>query len=342
MAKAIFTSERIPELPTTSALAEKVQSETWDPTEGMQDLRLPEATRGVLEAPFKALGLSMADAEVEHPYSHVMHHVTRVDGLPKPLYLIQVDFRVVDKPTQANVDALSRIPHLVRGEAYVRIFTGHPVPPHLSFVEMLRSWFNFAVEADFVSDRQLIDFSDTHGDMQSLWTLLAFNQAPLVADTSGDTRGVAMDTRSPGPRIFVSYAHSDQEIFRRIRVHLDGLVVSENELEIWSDDRIEAGEDWRNEIEAALDAANIGLLLLSADFLASKFIKTSELPVLLDAATERGLRVFWIVVESVDVPDPIRRYQALHKEPPLGTLKSDKLEAALASVMGTLRKQLIL
>ena len=36
-------------------------------------------------------------------------------------------------------------------------------------------------------------------------------------------------------------------------------------------DRVRAGDDWRREVDAALDRADVALLLISADFLASDF-----------------------------------------------------------------------
>jgi hypothetical protein len=43
-------------------------------------------------------------------------------------------------------------------------------------------------------------------------------------------------------------------------------------LDIWVDTRIEGGADWFQEIKEAIDAASMAVLLISADFLNSKFI----------------------------------------------------------------------
>jgi len=69
-------------------------------------------------------------------------------------------------------------------------------------------------------------------------------------------------------------------------VHLAPLV-RELGIEVWSDERIRAGDDWRTEIAAALDRASIAILLVSADFLASEFIASDELPGLVSAASDR-------------------------------------------------------
>jgi TIR domain len=46
----------------------------------------------------------------------------------------------------------------------------------------------------------------------------------------------------------------------------------------WVDTRISAGEKWKEEIRKALAQARAGVLLISADFVASNFIIDNELP----------------------------------------------------------------
>ena len=51
-------------------------------------------------------------------------------------------------------------------------------------------------------------------------------------------------------------------------------------VEIWSDQDIRAGEQWQPKIMDNLESADIIVLLLSADFLASDFVWDKELPVI--------------------------------------------------------------
>ena len=67
-------------------------------------------------------------------------------------------------------------------------------------------------------------------------------------------------------------------------------------LSVWSDKDIAPGEEWRRKIEAAISQAGAAVLLVGRDFLASKFIKTEELPPLLRAHGKGALRLYILVV----------------------------------------------
>ena len=98
------------------------------------------------------------------------------------------------------------------------------------------------------------------------------------------------------PSIFISYSHKDEEWKDRVVTHLQVLEMEEM-LNVWNDRRIEAGEDWRPEIEEALNAASIAVLLVSANFLTSKFIKNEEVSRLLDRRTKDGIRVIPLIIK---------------------------------------------
>jgi hypothetical protein len=92
-----------------------------------------------------------------------------------------------------------------------------------------------------------------------------------------------------GPVVFVSYAREDADWLRQISVMLDP-EVRNRRMQLWSDTAIGTGRKWRPEIEDAIARADIALLLVSPDFLASAFIMDVELP----ALRERG--VPWVPV----------------------------------------------
>lgn len=81
----------------------------------------------------------------------------------------------------------------------------------------------------------------------------------------------------PGPKVVVSYSHKDEKALEQLQRFLrplerDGL------LSAWADTRLEGGDDWQREIEQALAEAKVAVLLISQDFLNSKFIVEEEVP----------------------------------------------------------------
>ncbi len=87
--------------------------------------------------------------------------------------------------------------------------------------------------------------------------------------------------------IFICYSHKDQEYLERIQVHLKP--IKKDGIDLWSDLCIRPGDNWRNEIAGALERANVGILLVSADFLASDFITENELPLYCIKQPTKGL-----------------------------------------------------
>lgn len=96
-------------------------------------------------------------------------------------------------------------------------------------------------------------------------------------------------------RIFVCYSHQDKRFRKQLETHLRS-VVGDRDLDVWVDTQIGVGQPWREEIVKALAAADVAILLVSADFRASKFIAQAELPAILRAAQDRGLRIVPIYV----------------------------------------------
>lgn len=98
------------------------------------------------------------------------------------------------------------------------------------------------------------------------------------------------------PLVFLSYSHRDEAAKDALLRHLD-VLVREGILETWDDRRIKAGEYWKGEIEKALDGAKIAVLLVSADFLRSPFVRDTEVPRLLERAQNDGLRIYPIIIQ---------------------------------------------
>lgn len=97
------------------------------------------------------------------------------------------------------------------------------------------------------------------------------------------------------PLIFVSYSRHDEAWRERITKHLR---VLDHVFDVWSDERIALGDTWRDEIRGALETAAAAILLVSADFLTSPFVRSEEVPVLLERRRREGLRVAPVIVKD--------------------------------------------
>ncbi|WP_418138466.1 TIR domain-containing protein [Marinomonas sp. RS-M-Aa-14] len=120
-------------------------------------------------------------------------------------------------------------------------------------------------------------------------------------------------------RAFISYSHKDKTYFDRLAVHLKPLE-KKGLIEAWSDTRISAGELWKTEISKALDQAQVAVLLISADFLASDFIVDNELPPLLEKAKSDGATIIPVILKPCRFvrEETLAKFQAINSpEEPL-------------------------
>lgn len=102
--------------------------------------------------------------------------------------------------------------------------------------------------------------------------------------------------------VFISYAHRDNEHadpsrrwLNRLLEHIQPLVL-QGQVSTWADTELEAGDQWHETIQTQLQSAKVAVLLVSPAFLASKYIRDSELPALLLKAKQKGLTVLPIIV----------------------------------------------
>ncbi|MGK7874429.1 MAG: effector-associated domain EAD1-containing protein [Xenococcaceae cyanobacterium] len=106
------------------------------------------------------------------------------------------------------------------------------------------------------------------------------------------------------PRIFICYAHKDNESDDPSKRWLDRLLEYlkplnlQDQVNIWSDEKLKIGELWHEEIQDTLKQVNAAVLLVSPAFMASKYIRNSEVPVLLKNAKDRGVVILPIILRK--------------------------------------------
>ncbi len=114
--------------------------------------------------------------------------------------------------------------------------------------------------------------------------------------------------------VFFSYSHKDETLCDELNTHLAALK-RQGAIKNWTDRRITAGDEWRDEIERHLDSADLILLLISANFLNSDFCYEIEMSRALLRHESGDARIIPVIVRPVDLQGlPIGKIQALPKD----------------------------
>jgi WD40 repeat protein len=145
-----------------------------------------------------------------------------------------------------------------------------------------------------------------------------------------------MGTGGPARVVFVSYAHEDVDLCRRLEVVVKPLV-RKGRVDLWMDTQIGTSRNWNDAIEANLARAELAVLLVSADFLASDYIMEIELPRLI----ERGVRLVCIPAGPCgwrDIEELARVQWPLPPERPLSAMSGDERDSAFMTVYEALAK----
>lgn len=144
-------------------------------------------------------------------------------------------------------------------------------------------------------------------------------------------------TNSTRDRVFISYSHKDRRLFEEFKTML-APAVRKGIIDVWGDNRIATGANWKKEIRSSIDAARVAVLLVSQHFLASDFIAKHELPPLIKAAREEGVTIVWIYLSAcLYEQTEIAEYQAAHDlSRPLNQLDSAQRQGVLREVCSKL------
>lgn len=133
----------------------------------------------------------------------------------------------------------------------------------------------------------------------------SFSHPPKLPSSSGQ--------KSQSLKIFCCYAHADEHLMEKLKLHLkpqqrQGLV------QIWHDRDISAGTEWEQEIQEQLHTAQIILLLVSPEFIASDYCYTAEMQRALERHRRAEVRAIPIILRPVDWQiTPLGKLQALPK-----------------------------
>jgi internalin A len=125
-------------------------------------------------------------------------------------------------------------------------------------------------------------------------------------------------------RLFYSYSHRDETLRNKLETHLK-LLQRQGLIEAWHDRNIEAGDDWKQKIDENLEGADIILLLVSADFIASDYCYEKEMKRALERHEQGKARVIPVIVRDINWRiAPFANLQALPKDGKAVTSWNDK------------------
>ena len=115
--------------------------------------------------------------------------------------------------------------------------------------------------------------------------------------------------------VFFSYSHKDEELRDQLANHL-AMMKRNGTIRDWHDRRITAGQQWGEEIDRYLESADVILLLVSPDFLASDYCYDIEVKRAMERHHAGEARVIPIILRYCDdwQSAPFGKLQALPKD----------------------------
>lgn len=128
-------------------------------------------------------------------------------------------------------------------------------------------------------------------------------------------------------KVFVCYAHEDEalriELEKRLKV-----LVRQGYIDVWNDRNIGAGTEWEREIDQRLNTAEIILLLISPDFIASDYCYSIEMKRAMERNERGETRVVPVILRRTHWEDaPFGKLQVLPEDARPITLWPDRDDA---------------
>lgn len=166
------------------------------------------------------------------------------------------------------------------------------------------------------------------GNSVAQLNLLSLKGKSKSANTLKKSTMPDTSTKSKRNSIFISYCHADDTWLKKLNTVLKTMEFEGHDFERWDDTRLKTGDIWKKEIETAIERANVAILLISNDFLASKFIQEKEVPELLHKAKEEGAKILPVIVGRCRFTQSVlKEFQSVNNpERPLKAVESHEVD----------------
>ena len=100
-------------------------------------------------------------------------------------------------------------------------------------------------------------------------------------------------------KVFISYATLDKDIRKEMQTAL-AVLVKNGDIEFWQDGEILGGDMWYDSIQKAMEEADIFILCVTNNFLASDFINREEIAFSFKKREEGGVVVVPVILRPCD------------------------------------------
>lgn len=171
-------------------------------------------------------------------------------------------------------------------------------------------WSNYIEEANYVYLANMDMFCIDEKDEKSKSPIDLFKEK-MKKNTDKIIELNELKRDEKGIKIFISYAHEDEDYKNKLIKHLIGLK-RKSIIKEWHDRKILAGQHLDNEIDAHLLEADIILLMISVDFLNSEYCYEKEMQKALEMHNKNTARVIPIILRKCDWMDsPFSKLNAL-------------------------------
>jgi pSer/pThr/pTyr-binding forkhead associated (FHA) protein len=101
------------------------------------------------------------------------------------------------------------------------------------------------------------------------------------------------------PSIFISYSHQDRSLIDQLAADL-----RRRQVRVWFDERLQIGEDWRDQIKTAIEDCDAMVLVMSPRSLASQYVDEE-----IKMAQKAGKRLIPLLMEPCPIPDYLSSLQ---------------------------------